>query len=1211
MAKSRRKHHPPTPPTRGQLIGGITPYLRAFDPGALSRGLECYNAGRVIKVTKKDEGHSIEIRGATSVPYKVGLVYRDRHWLHHCSCPAAYHCEHAYAAGLALRVALLQEDASTEGQAEPLPLSPLERAITQCEKRLKRPLETEEVRFLAAVERLMETLPETGGMSSWHFKQLPLKLDDSPLADEVWATPMLMQGWWVSRPTEVLHLVSFIVLLCREYACPVPAFLDEVADPEAAKAASAAARESQQVRLWETRLAELTEPRDARPPKGQAPFPDAFRFRIEGGEAHWEVRESEDEPWHAPRLSHLREWLRAADLPAYSGVAGAQMLRAIRDRGLAYLRAQNSLLPTPKLEAASLKLRESSSAIFVRDLLLDEQTRAHVCGADGQPLSLLDNPARWSIARDPLGPELASAHVVCGDGTPLRSDATFLLTLDGAWVIDPPAIHRLPPPLGGRHSDPKAWSRQEIPARAFRKDEVCFALHRAGVQIEPDLLPAHESIRLTAQIETRIAPRPGGGKDLLLEASAIDAHGTVFGRWERGRWIVQPHRPDPQSPLLIPERTSLPDLAPILGALRVRHDWRASSGLVRNFSPQCVAEISAWADQARAAGVSVGGSAEIAGLLRDPVCARLKVELAPEAGTEDGRVDWFDLRIQWEVDDASFTPEEIALLLKANGRPVELGGKGWHRLKVEIDGADSLAAAGLDAAHLPVGGRTEMRLHALQIAQDKALSGLLAEKQAAELRRRARELTEVPAPPIPDELRAELRPYQAEGFHFLAFLSRNRLGGILADDMGLGKTVQALAWLLWLRAGGNAAAGGPLPAFRGLVVCPKSVTHNWEREAARFAPTLRVALLDAAGAVPAAEALPDVLVVNYTQLRLAADALTAVNWSAIILDEAQAVKNPASQTTQTARALRSPHRLALTGTPVENRLLDLWSIFSFALPGLLGSRAGFNRAYGDVSGARARLAQRVRPFLLRRTKAQVAPELPPRMEEDLACDLEGAQRALYDAELKRARAALKKIRTPKELDKHRFNVLQSLLRLRQICCDPRLVGAEGESAKLEALFDTIEPLIEEGHKVLVFSQFVTMLELIRPALDERGIKHWWLTGETEDRGTVVDAFQDAPEAGVFLLSLKAAGTGLNLTAASYVVLYDPWWNPAVEAQAIDRTHRIGQKNQVIAYRLLAANTVEEKIRALQRSKAALARDVVGENEIGSVMDLETLRFVLE
>ena len=312
--------------------------------------------------------------------------------------------------------------------------------------------------------------------------------------------------------------------------------------------------------------------------------------------------------------------------------------------------------------------------------------------------------------------------------------------------------------------------------------------------------------------------------------------------------------------------------------------------------------------------------------------------------------------------------------------------------------------------------------------------------------------------------------------------------------------------------------------------------------------------------------------------------------------------------------MKADYRLALTGTPIENRLLDLWSIFGFAMPGVLGNRAEFLRRFNaqDDPLARRRLAARVRPFLLRRTKGQVAKDLPDRVEEDLLCEMEGEQLQLYRAELKRAQRLLLGVQTREQLNEQRFNVLTSLLRLRQICCHPALVNdklGEVESAKVNALLDLLEPLMEEGHKVLVFSQFVTMLDRLRETVKEREWPHFYLAGSTENRGDLVKDFQSAKGGAVFLISLKAGGFGLNLTAASYVVLFDPWWNPAVENQAIDRTHRIGQTSNVMAYRLLMRESIEQKIRALQKQKGALMADVLGEEKFAQSLTLDDLRFL--
>jgi SNF2 family DNA or RNA helicase len=502
-------------------------------------------------------------------------------------------------------------------------------------------------------------------------------------------------------------------------------------------------------------------------------------------------------------------------------------------------------------------------------------------------------------------------------------------------------------------------------------------------------------------------------------------------------------------------------------------------------------------------------------------------------------------------------------------------------------------------------------LHALQLAGEAETFAARDAVLTAALRERAAALAALPPPPLPAGLLATLRPYQEEGFHFLAHLAANGFGGILADDMGLGKTVQALAWLL------HQAAAAPKP-LRVLVVCPKSVMHGWLTETARFAPGLAAAVFTPAHAAmtapPGPPGGPALLVANYAQLRLNAAWFQQHTWDAVILDEAQFIKNPVSQTAVIVRSIPAAHRLALTGTPIENRLLDLWSLFAFVQPGLLGTQAGFRRQFPvEDPTATTRLRRRVRHFMLRRTKAQVAPELPPRTEDEILVDLEGGQRRLYDAELKRARAQLLGIKTARALDAVRFNVLASLLRLRQICCHPALVDPAHRdlpSAKLDALLERLEELRDEGQQVLVFSQFVELLLLIRERLAAAGIAHLLLTGQTENRAELVDKFQADRSQTVFLLSLKAAGFGLNLTAASYVILCDPWWNPAVEAQAIDRTHRIGQTQPVVAYRLIATDTVEQKIRALQQEKAALASAVVQEESLASVLDLESLKRIL-
>ena len=593
---------------------------------------------------------------------------------------------------------------------------------------------------------------------------------------------------------------------------------------------------------------------------------------------------------------------------------------------------------------------------------------------------------------------------------------------------------------------------------------------------------------------------------------------------------------------------------------------------------------------------------------------------------EDG-LDWFELRAVRDVSETTLSPLELKSLLDAEGAWVDLGKKGFRRLVDETDPAvlQSLAAAGLR----PSGLASEKRLfHTLQLVADP-LHQLLPDQTRARLDQRAKVLAAAVPADLPRSLRAELRPYQLEGFRFLSALSQAGCGALLADDMGLGKTVQTLAWLAWLRdhpGGGDApppaAADGraeivSATTSSALVVCPKSLTDNWRAETQKFLPGLHVRVWKARDLrhFHHEAAWAGLNIISYPQLRLIADKLERVTFLAAILDEAQAIKNPDSATAKAARAVKAKHRLALTGTPIENRLLDLWSILAFAVPGVLGSRARFEReveSLEELGGARD-LAARVRPFVLRRTKSQVARDLPERIEENLFCEMGEAQERLYKAELKKAQQHLLVVAQDRQFPQDRFHVLASLMRLRQICCDPALLfpGAAVPSAKLEALDDLIEPIVAEGHKVLIFSQFTSMLATLKSRLAPHKVPLFSLTGETERRGELVEKFNRTKGPAIFLISLKAGGSGLNLTSASYVILFDPWWNPAAEALAIDRAHRIGQTRTVIAYRLLIKNSLEEKIRILQASKAALADGVLGEEALTRALDISQLRSLLE
>ena len=475
--------------------------------------------------------------------------------------------------------------------------------------------------------------------------------------------------------------------------------------------------------------------------------------------------------------------------------------------------------------------------------------------------------------------------------------------------------------------------------------------------------------------------------------------------------------------------------------------------------------------------------------------------------------------------------------------------------------------------------------------------GLQAPEQLRGFTRRLREAAERASDAVPEGLTTELRPYQREGLRWLNALAEAEVGGVLADDMGLGKTLQLITHLLALKQRG----GLQQPA---LVVVPTSLIPNWLAEIARFAPSLKMLALHGpqrnGGFARLGEV--DVVITSYALLPRDVVALRKQPFALVVLDEAQQVKNPRTQARRALLTLRTGRCICLTGTPLENHLGELWSQVDLAVPGLLGDEGAFRRHYrGPIEKqhdleCQQRLNRRLAPFILRRTKAQVAGELPPKTEITRKVVLEGRQRELYESLRLSLAEELREVIAQRGIAHSGIVVLDALLKLRQVCCDPRLVKLEAargvrESAKFELLMDMLPALLAEGRKVLLFSQFTEMLRLIGQELDRRRIRYVTLTGETRDRGEPVRAFQEG-EAPLFLLSLKAGGVGLNLTAADTVIHYDPWWNPAAEAQASDRAHRIGQDKPVFVFRLIGANTVEERIEELKAGKAELAEAVL-------------------
>jgi superfamily II DNA or RNA helicase len=476
-------------------------------------------------------------------------------------------------------------------------------------------------------------------------------------------------------------------------------------------------------------------------------------------------------------------------------------------------------------------------------------------------------------------------------------------------------------------------------------------------------------------------------------------------------------------------------------------------------------------------------------------------------------------------------------------------------------------------------------------------------------------------PPL-GELEKVLRPYQKQGVAWLHFLRENGFGGILADEMGLGKTLQTLAFLQTVgNAERGAGSGRRLPH---LIICPSSLVFNWMAEARKFTPGLKMLALHGPDRRARFEeiATNDIVLTSYALIRRDAELYRGLEFDTMVLDEAQHIKNRQTQNAQAVKAVAAQHRLVLTGTPMENSVLDLWSIFDFLMPGYLGTAPDFRERYelpitrDRNAPAQARLARRLRPFLLRRLKKEVAADLPAKLEQVSFCELTAEQRGVYQQFMEAARREVLGAAGPQEEARSRMLVLSALLRLRQVCCDLRLLKLEGvpsagASGKLDLFGELLEEVLDGGHRALVFSQFVSMLALLRERLDADGVKYCYLDGSTGDRGAVVEQFQSDPAIPVFLISLKAGGVGLNLTGADTVIHFDPWWNPAVEDQATDRAHRIGQTKVVTSYKLIARDTVEEKILALQQRKRQMIQAAIGgEEQFAAALSWEEIQELL-
>jgi superfamily II DNA or RNA helicase len=578
-------------------------------------------------------------------------------------------------------------------------------------------------------------------------------------------------------------------------------------------------------------------------------------------------------------------------------------------------------------------------------------------------------------------------------------------------------------------------------------------------------------------------------------------------------------------------------------------------------------------------------------------------------------VDWFELEANFDFGGATATLPSLLAAVRKGDRFVQLDDGSQGMLPEEwLRKYGQVAMLG-EASENTVRFRPSqaMLLDALLDAQP----AVDVDRMFRQFTKRLRSFSGVKPKSPPRTFRGTLREYQREGLSWLHFLREFRLGGCLADDMGLGKTVQVLALLESRRTRRLKKDEQRHPS---LVVVPRSLIFNWIDEAGRFTPKLRVMNYTGLGRKALREQFDeyDVIVTTYGTLRRDIAKLKDTRFDYAILDESQAIKNAESASAKACRLVSADHRLAMTGTPVENHLGELWSLFEFLNPGMLGRSTAFKNVIKSDNGAAelslALLAASLKPYLLRRTKEQVLTELPEKTEQTLYCEMPKQQRQLYDELRNHYRSNLQQRIDTAGLEKSKIHVLEALLRLRQAACHPGLIDkarAGESSAKLDALLEQLDEVISEGHKALVFSQFTSLLSIVRDQLDARKTTYEYLDGQTRKRQNRVERFQTDPDCPLFLISLKAGGHGLNLTAADYVFILDPWWNPAVEAQAVDRAHRIGQDRHVFAYRLICSDTVEQRILDLQQRKRDLADAIVAaDNSLVSNLTADDLQLLL-
>ena len=1065
-------------------------------------------------------------------------------------------------------------------RGEALPESPNEFDDTPVldiiEDKLGRELDDKEADFVSKVEKRYRRYVIEGEIHDHDMVRLTPRWEITtyePL--ELWPMP----------PGDIMEFWNYLAYAFYKRKLPYPDFMNVITDLNYVQKKMADWEQEREVAAWYDRIEQVNE----RPPQGGA-VPIAFRLVATINEARLEAKEGSAD-WI--QLREKNEVERLLPLFAEAALMMDAPSQVLWEHFLAHYRETGD---------TTFDFDQEDSCRFMNRLFRQPALSGYLVNLDEKEFKVVDRPLSWVCEDDPYDPGSFALQLVTQEGENVSHSVRMLPGRKELYQSDETVFPGPPRWL----EETEVMPRYLIPKRVIDSLEGVEFLRKIGATLPESLKKRVVDLELKPRFELKLVAglTAAETEHLVVEVTAIEGKDRRTEKLTREGWEVVDQQSLKGKQLLRFAREALYPVPGLLEEMGLTYDEKLGAFKSR-ITKQFPEKFAEWIG-AMPGDLELDIDVRLKSILADPVTAAVRFEVVNQD------IDWFDLRIVIDVDGVNLSKAQIRQLVAARGGYVRMEDGSWMRLEIKLDPEqrDAVTRLGLDPFDLS--GETH-RMHALQLADPKAAE-VFDPKAWKRIKDRAGDITIDVKPDVPKQLNATLRPYQIEGYQFLAYLSTNNFGGILADDMGLGKTIQSLTYILWLLHGREDRNESHRPA---LIVCPKSVLDVWQSEAVKFAPGIRAKILRNRDDLDVAEVQEniDMLILNYAQLRVCGDLLNEIKWLTVILDEGQQIKNPDSKAAKCARELDSENRLVLTGTPIENRLLDMWSLMAFAMPGVLGSRAYFKKRFDKRKDplSQNRLAARLRPFLLRRTKLQVAQDLPPRTEEEVYSTMDGIQQDLYKAELKRIQKALLGLDSDEAVKKNSFAILQGLMRLRQICCHPGLIDPKylkEESAKMESLFYLLDQLYEEGHKVLVFSQFVSMLDLIKARLELEARPFHYLTGQTKDRRGEIESFQTTKDASVFMLSLKAGGAGLNLTSASYVILYDPWWNPAVENQAIDRTHRIGQKSKVIAYRLLTRDTVEEKIRILQHQKTQLVTNVLGDEGFASNLGLEDLQFIL-